>query len=300
MKHWRSHLFALITIAIWATLEVSGKLLDGSVSPYGITAWRFLIGGLVLLPFALKTKTDERVNIRGFVELVGLGVLNVCFSMLILHLSVYYGKASLSAVILSINPLFVMLFAAIILKEKMSLGQILGLVLALVGILVLVLAEVEMDSEKYHNLPLGIALAVVAALGFGLYTVLTKRAVQRFGNIFANSISFISGAVILFLYMMFRGHDLGFAPTLPNLMLMGYLGIILTGVAYLLYFEAMKEIGAAGASMYFFLKPIISTILAWVLLNEALRGSQIAAVVLIVAAMNLPLLYRLTILKNRS
>jgi len=288
---FRSHLFCFITIAIWSTLEVVGKLLGTSVSPYAITAWRFLIGGLVILPFAFRNRHEHKLGLKGIAHLVALGVLNVCLAMLILQLSIHYGKASISAVIISINPLFVALFANLILKERMSWGQILVLVLGVTGIGVLVLGEVEMDHARYLNLPLGIGLAIVAALSFGIYTVLTRAAVARFGNLVSNATSFIGGAVALFVFNALTGEELGVYPSWSNLLLLAYLGIILTGIAYLLYFEGMKRIGAARASMYFFLKPLISTFLAWALLRETLGAAQIAAVFLIVTAMNLPRIY---------
>jgi len=288
---FRSHLFCFLTIAIWSTLEVVGKLLGTSVSPYAITAWRFLIGGLVILPFAFRNRHEHKLGLKGIAHLVALGVLNVCLAMLILQLSIHYGKASISAVIISINPLFVALFANLILKERMSWGQILVLVLGVTGIWVLVLGEVEMDHARYLNLPLGIGLAIVAALSFGIYTVLTRAAVARFGNLVSNATSFIGGAVALFVFNALTGEELGVYPSWSNLLLLAYLGIILTGIAYLLYFEGMKRIGAARASMYFFLKPLISTFLAWALLRETLGAAQIAAVFLIVTAMNLPRIY---------
>jgi len=288
---FRSHLFCFLTIAIWSTLEVVGKLLGTSVSPYAITAWRFLIGGLVILPFAFRNRHEHKLGLKGIAHLVALGVLNVCLAMLILQLSIHYGKASISAVIISINPLFVALFANLILKESMSWGQILVLVLGVTGIGVLVLGEVEMDHARYLNLPLGIGLAIVAALSFGIYTVLTRAAVARFGNLVSNATSFIGGAVALFVFNALTGEELGVYPSWSNLLLLAYLGIILTGIAYLLYFEGMKRIGAARASMYFFLKPLISTFLAWALLRETLGAAQIAAVFLIVTAMNLPRIY---------
>lgn len=285
----QSHLYCFITILVWSTLEVSGKLLSTDVTPYAITAWRFLIGGLVLLPFALKSSSEhQKPGMKGFLQLGFLGFFNVCLSMLILQLSVYYGKASLTAIILSINPLFVAMFAGLIIKEKMQKKDVMALLLGILGILILVIGEVEMDQNKYINLPLGVVLAVSAALTFGLYTVLTKSAVQKYGNIRANSISFLLGSASLFAYNLITSQDSLIRLSLSNIAVTAYMGLFITGIAYLLYFEGMKLIGASQASMYFFLKPLFASLLAWWLLNESLHGIQILAVVLIVLAMLIP------------
>ena len=207
LSEFRSHLYCLLTIAIWSTLEVVGKLLGTSVSPYAITAWRFLIGGLVILPFALRNKGDIKLGLKGIAHLSALGVLNVCLAMLILQLSIHYGKASVSAVIISVNPLFVAMFAMLMLKEKMGVARVLGLLLGVIGIAVLVLGEVEMRNTRYLNLPLGIGLAIVAALAFGIYTVLTRAAVKRYGNLLSNSTSFLAGSICLLMYNLTAGED---------------------------------------------------------------------------------------------
>lgn len=288
-SNFKSHLLCFLTILIWSTLEVSGKLLSDDVTPYAITAWRFLIGGLLLLPFALKTSSEhEKPGFKGILHLGFLGFFNVCLSMLILQLSVYYGKASVSAIILSINPLFVAIFAGLILKEKLDKTDVIALIVGILGILVLVLGEVEMDDSKYRNLPLGVVLAITAALTFGLYTVLTKSAVQRYGNIRANAISFLLGSASLFAYNFITGKDALISLSLSNFAVAAYMGLCVTGIAYLLYFEGMKNIGASKASMYFFLKPMFATLLAWLLLKESLHGIQIVAVMLIVLAMLIP------------
>jgi drug/metabolite transporter (DMT)-like permease len=65
-----------------------------------------------------------------------------------------------------------------------------------------------------------------------------------------------------------------------------YLGVIITGLAYVLYFEAMKQLSAARASFYFFLKPALATLLAYFFLGEQLSLLQIGGIVLIMIALS--------------
>ncbi len=290
----RFHIFCLTTIVIFSTLEVAGKLFGQGISPYTLTAWRFLIGGLVILPFALRQQHNDRNRLKpgAIVRMGFLGVLNVCLSMLILQLSIFYGKASLAAVIVSMNPLFVSFFAQLLIKEKLRLPQLLGLMTGILGLSLIVLGERDFGSQRYLNLPLGIVFAVIAASNFGLYTVLTKKSVLEHGNLVTNSVSFIIGALILFLLNGITGKPLVMALNWQNVLLTLYLGIILTGTAYLLYFEGMKGLPANQASMYFFLKPVIASLFAWLILNESLTWLQIIAIAIIVLSMNLPRLIK--------
>lgn len=282
------HLFCLITISLFSTLEFVSKKLGGGVSAYTLTAWRFLIGGLVILPFAIRQYrySNTKLQLGSILQIGALGILNVCISMLLLQLAIHYGKASLSAVVVSGNPIFVSLFAALIIREKLSRIQIIALTAGAVGLLLIVIGEQDFRSGNYLNLPLGILLAFLAAISFGLYTVLTKKSVLRYGNMVTNSVSFIIGSLSLFVIKLIMGQDLLFPMEARYFWGIAYFGIFITGIAYLLYFEGMKGLSAAKASQYFFLKPVIAGLLAYFFLQEVLSSVQVAGIVLIILSIS--------------
>ena len=285
----RAHLYCFLAILSWSTIELASKFLGPGVSPYPLTVWRFLIGGLVILPFALRglKASQRRPKPADLLQMCLLGLLNVCVSMLFLQMSVYYGKASVSAVLVSSNPLFVSIFALLILREKLSLPQVFGLVLALVGIALLVLGEGDFGSAKYLDLPLSIALGLVSSLTFGLYTVLTKRLIETHGKTLTNSVSFLGGAAALFIYSVATGKPLLIPFSWSSAAIMLYLGAIVSGLSYLMFFEGMACLGAGQASLYFFLKPVLASLLALLFLREALAPLQLVAIFVIVAGLTL-------------
>jgi len=66
-----------------------------------------------------------------------------------------------------------------------------------------------------------------------------------------------------------------------------YLGIFVTGLAYLLFFEALKKIPAATGSMFFFMKPVIASVLAFLLLNEKLSLMQIIGILFVIESLTI-------------
>ncbi len=283
----RWHLLAFFAIVAFSTIESASKFLSSGVSPYAITAWRFLIGGLVILPFALAQvrKSGQRPGWAVLARMALLGMFTVCLSMLLLQISVHYGKASVSAVLVSSNPLFVSLFALLILREKLTWLQAAGLVFALAGIALLIAREADLGTTRYLNLPLSIVLGLAAALIFGLYTVLARRLIMSHGNTLTNTVSFLGGSLGLFAYSLVAGKSLAIAPTAANLGIMLYLGTVVSGVAYLAFFASMGGLGAHRASMYFFLKPVIASLLAMAWVGERLTALQGLAIGVIVAGL---------------
>jgi len=285
---FRSHLYCLLTICIWSSLELSGKLLGTEISPFAITAWRFIIGGAVIAPFAARQMVHNKHSLdkSSLLSFGALGFLNVVVSMLLLQLAIYFGKASLTAMIVSMNPLFVSVFAIFILRERLSGIQILSLVVGIAGLGLIICAERDLGSGLYLNLPLGILFAILASITFALYTVLTKRLVARHGNLITNSMSFLIGGILLALINLVIGKSMLFEPNLRSILLIMYLGLVVTGLAYVLYFEGMKQLTASRASIYFFLKPAIASILAYLVLQEKLGALQIAGMMLIMLALS--------------
>ncbi|MFO7660536.1 MAG: DMT family transporter [Candidatus Cloacimonadaceae bacterium] len=282
-----THLYCVIAIFFFSTIEVVGKLIGTEISPYGITAWRFLIGGLLLLPFALKERTLYPVSVAGkdYLKFALAGVLNVCISMLFLQLSIFYGKAVLSAVIVSTNTLFVAIFAFFFLKERITKLHMIGLGLGLLGLFFIIYGERVLLSQS-RNLVLGVAYGLAAALTFAIYTVYSKKLVVHFGNFTTLSYTFIFGAILLFSFSVLTGKEVLFAPNLKNIVLILYLSVFVTGLAYILYFSAIKRIGAAKASLYFFLKPAVAAILAWLLHRETINLMQLFGIIIIMLSLS--------------
>lgn len=249
----------------------------------------------MLLPTAIRQSRVRQLSLNksSILHIAGLGILNVCVSMLLLQLSIFYGKASLSAVIMSMNPVFVSFFAAMILKEKLGLVQGISLFFGMLGLMLMLLFEVDFHSTQYRNLSLGICYAIAASLLFGFWTVLTKSAVARFGNMTTNSLSFLFGSAVLFIISALIGRPLLFSASMINICFVAYLGLIITGVAYLLYFEGMKVISATNASAYFMAKPLIAALLSSVILHETLNLPQSAGILLIILSLGIPFMAKL-------
>ncbi len=283
-----SYVFLFITIFFFSTLEVTGKFISGGISPFAITIYRFLLGGLLILPFAISEikKNKTKFRFTDFMKLSYPGIVNVTISMMLLQLAIYYGKASLTAIIVSSNPIFVAIFARIILKEKMNISRIFGIVAGLIGVVLIISAESDVQTIS-RNPNLGIIFACLASIIFAFYTVISKKYVKKYGNLTTNTIAFFMGSIVLAIISVIFGMKLTFEPSLKNLLAIGYLGIFVSGIAYILFFEGLKKVPTAVGSMFFFLKPVIASILAYLIFRERINGIQIFGILVIIAGINI-------------
>ncbi len=246
-------IFALITAIFFATLEPVSKLIAGVMSPYAITAVRFLIGSALLLPFAFirLKKTGNHLTAK---EILTYGILGtVCIlSMIILQFSVKIAESpALCAVIFCSNSVFTIILATLILKEKLTVYKAIGAVVCFVG--VIVCADITGGSGL-----LSAGLALLSAVLFSLYTVFSKKFMTKNFGLVSTSVSFFLGSLIWTIGMIICGIPVFSGADMSNIWILLYLGVFVTGIGYWAYFEAVKRGGAMTASYAFFIKPVLA------------------------------------------
>jgi len=282
------YLFILFTIILFSTLEVTGKLIGADISPFAITLYRFLLGGVFMLPFAFKQQKGSDIKLtRGVIFKLSVpGFINVSISMLFLQLAIYYGEANISAILISANSVFVAIFSYLILKEKLSIYKIMGLLIGLIGIIIIIMNH-HPSSRTVINAPLGVLFACIASVSFGFYTVISKKYIKEYGNVVTNAISFLGGSLLLAIISLIAGFDISMDLTSKNIIFISYLGIFVSGIAYLTYFAGLKKIATVVGSSFFFLKPAIASILAYLIFRETLTSWQIVGIVVVIIGVNL-------------
>ncbi len=229
---------------------------------------------LILIALARNMKIDTRD-----IPLLSLvGSLNSIVSMTLLQLSVKYSNASTAATLVASNPIFV-LAISLILGNSVPKRKILSILFGLVGIWLISAGKVKGDST------VGILFGVGASFTFALYTVLLKKYSLKYSPLVSTAYSsFLSSLIYGLLLLVFGDVKL---PSLTAFQWMDvlYLGIVVTGVAYLTFFEAVKMIGAVKASMVFFLKPVVATTMAVLILGESLTWLKAVGTAVVIASL---------------
>ncbi len=273
-----AYLFWTITLVLFSSLEVVSKPIMGQIDPFSMTFLRFFIGGLFLFILTLITRKKEAVKMerKDFCYIVLTGCLNCIVSMTLLQLSVKTGNASSAAVLISTNPIFTALFARVIAGENLSKRKLVGIVLGLAGILTFSFGMLEGDTC------IGIVFGLSSAVTFALYSVLMKKPVKKYGSLRCTAYSGLFPSLIYGVVLTVSGNL-----NMPSLDVQGwlivlYLGIFVTGIAYFTMLESIKRIGASNTMRLFYVKPVIAAFLAVLFLGETFGLVKIAGMVIII------------------
>lgn len=279
------YIYIVLCALIFSAVEVVLKHTSGMFHPMQITVLRFLIGGAVLLPFAIGSmrRRGESFKRSDVLFFTGLGFLFVCVAMSFYQLAVVYAPASVVAVLFSCNPIFITILAGLILSEKIRKNHILALCLEAIGVLLII--------DPLHALldARGVAFSLASAALFALYGVLGKKRSSRFGGIAVTSFCSLFGGAELMLLLLLGHTASGSAfyeriglslyakvPILSSLTgaalpWLLYLGAVNTGLGFVFHMLAMEKTDAQTASLIFFLKPILAPLFALVFLREEIR-----------------------------
>ena len=274
-------LYIILTALLFSTMEVALKVAGNDLDPFQLTFIRFFMGGLFLLPFALKEMKQRRVRLNksDVTYLFVLGMICICISMLFFQLAIMQANANLIAILISSNPVFTMIFAHFIVEDRFTRQKALVLVISLAGVAIV--------ANPFHlgqgNTLMGILFGVIASVTFGLYSAMGKLRIEKIGDVAQTSLSFLFGSFVMLFIMLFMGKPIlsGIQP--GHLPLILYLGIVVTGIGYYFYFEAIHMCGPSRASIVFFLKPVFAPVVALVFLREAITWNIILGIVFLLA-----------------
>nr|WP_320026986.1 DMT family transporter [uncultured Acetobacterium sp.] len=266
------YIYVFLTGMLFGSMEVALKIGGATFNPIQLTFIRFLIGGLFLLPFAIRDLKKRQVKLtRGDMGyLFSLGFICICFSMVLFQIGLMGINASLAALIFSINPVFTMVFAHFIVHEKFTKKKSIALTISIVGLIIVMNPQklISGDNNIWFLL-----MTLVAAIAFGLYTAFGKKRIGKIGGVAQNSFSFLMGSAILLVMLIITGEPILQGISMETAPLLFYLGVCVTGIGYYFYLKTVEISGPSTASVAFFIKPMVAPVFAMVILGETITAN---------------------------
>ncbi|HCG66653.1 MAG TPA: EamA family transporter [Oscillibacter sp.] len=291
------YIFIVLCAVIFSTMEVMLKTVHGVFAPMQITCLRFLVGGVLLIPFAMRSirKKNAVLTRKDLGFFACAGFLCVVIAMSLYQMSVTYTRASIVAVIFSCNPIFVTMLAHFLLHEEIHKNHVIALILELTAALIII------DPIHASLDPTGALLAILSAAMFSFYSVFGKKRTPRFGGIAVTCLSFLFGATELVALLLFGRTAAGASlygalglkifidvPLFENIPLSAlpallYICCINSAAGFVCHMMAMEKTSAQEASLIFFLKPIFAPIFALIFLKEEIPLNMIVGIVCFLA-----------------
>ena len=296
MKRLIPYLAVVTAMLIWAGAGIAVKEALIVFSPLTLIVLRFTLAVLIMLAVGLSFRRNEILGLQPVakrdIPLFLLGGLFQPFLYFIFETYTYQSFASptIAEAMLSTQPVFAPIFAFVLLRERVTRNNILGIILSTIGMLLLLL--VGSDDFSLGS-PWGILLAIVTVSMSVSYSVILRRIPTRYSSL---SIVFYvqSFSLILFyIVWMLMGEASAFmnnstpllhhsTQLLHSSFAVLYLAIFASVAAFVLFCYTVRKIGVTRANVFNNIRPVFTAMLMWLIFDEVLPIWKLIGIVIII------------------
>jgi RarD protein len=262
----RVHLSLLVAVILWGWSFVATKVLLQYLSPAEVMGTRLLLGVPPMILVLLVKRMFPRLPRRDWI-LMGACSLVLISHFLIQITGMQYTSATNTAWIIAVTPLAIVLLAVLFLGEKLRRPQIIGIVTASIGVLILVSRGDPTQLGGLTNV--GDWMVLVSAFTWAAYTVLSRHIADGRHPLFVTTVVLAIAAVFSVAYMLART-DWGVFRRLPpeGWLAAIFLGLFCISVTLWIWNEGVARIGASRAGFFLYLEPLFATSVAVPLLGD--------------------------------
>ena len=264
----KAMLKALFAVTVWGASFVATKISLAYVSPNTVVWLRFTMGLLILglavslyRQFSLPLGADW-----GYFAI--LGFLGITFHQWLQSTGLLTAQATTTAWIVASTPVFIALLGFFVLRERLAWYQVAGIILAALGVLLIVTKGHLSTLAAGLSTP-GDFLVLMSAVNWAVFSTLSRSGLKKHPA--ALMMLYVMGFGWLFTSILFfAGSGLREIAIIPwdGWVAISFLGIFCSGIAYIFWYDALQVLPVAQTGAFLYLEPIITVIVAAVLIRE--------------------------------
>lgn len=279
-KHW---LIFILLGAIWSSSFMWIKIAVQEIGPVTLVALRVLFGLLFGVAVILIQGVRLTRNLRSWSPLLLLGLTNLAIPFFLISWGEQYIDSAVASILDATVPLFTILIAHYLLRDdKITLPKVLGLLTGFAGVIVLMSRDLTHASTSSL---LGQAAVILASVFYAVSSVYARRVTEDTPGILRSAGPLVSASVVMWL-----GTFLFESPVkIPQLgitwVALLWLGIFGSGLAFVMAYYLIHEIGPTRTTMVTYLFPLGGTILGVAFLHEQLTFELISGAILIILSL---------------
>jgi drug/metabolite transporter (DMT)-like permease len=273
--HRRAWVLIGVLAALWGASYMFIKVGLDDLSPVWIVFVRTVLAALVLCPIALSRGVLGSVRpVIGWV--LALGVVQIAGPFLLIGLGEQHVTSSLAGILVSAVPIFTALLALRFDADERARGwALVGIVIGIGGVALLFGVDLTGGTAAV----LGGVGILVASLGYAIAGMVTKHRLHGVAPLAIVSYTMLTAAVLMVPLLPFSAPD--HAPALDTIGAMLALGVGGTGLAFLLFYTLVHEVGPARTTLVAYIAPGFSVAYGALLLDEPITAATVAGLVLI-------------------
>lgn len=271
-----------LATATWGSAFIAGKFAVESFSPATVAFFRFLGAAILLFPLMWvmeknrKKPTRKDYGLFAVLGLTGIALYNICFFLASKHAPVI--KSSL---FIASNPVLIVLLSGLFLKEKITKNHIIGMIIALTGAAFIITDGHLLTLFKLGFEPIDFVL-MGAVISWALYSVVGKIVLKKYSSVESTTYAVAFGTIFLLPFAINETSWLDIQQaSAVSWISIAHMSIFVTVVSFVMYYNGIKEIGAAKASIFINVMPVSAVVMATLILGETFTIAHAIGAVLV-------------------
>lgn len=278
---------AVLSAMIWSGNFIVARGIIKQLPPVSISFYRWGTAVLIMLPFAWKSFSAEKAIVfRHWRYLLLVSFAGISLYNTFIYIAGHHSPAiNLALIGTTSSPVFAIILAAIFLREKITSMRITGLLICIAGI-VLLLSKGSWDRLKAFQFSTGDVYMLIAGLLFAIYNVLARKKPEGISPLNFLFTICLTGTLLLLPFFLWETSHAAPVQWNGNLLLIVlYLGLGNSFIAYLCWNASIARLGAARTALFGNLIPVFSSLEAVLILGEELTSLHWISGILVIAGL---------------
>lgn len=278
----------IIPPLLWAGNYIVGRAIRDDIPPVTLTLTRWAVALLIMLPFAAPYIRRDFKRYMDFpIRLIAVSLSGITAFSLLVYYGLHHTSGTNALLLNSCAPVLIMLFSALFFRAKLSLLQIIGLLVSCSGVITIIFRG---DPHEMLNLALssGDLLLLGAMASFAFYTLWLKKIPSEINRMGLLGMQVIITLIAVFpLWIMEYRAGTAVYWTGNTISAVMFLGCFPSFIAYLLYGRCVETVGAATAGLSIHLIPVFGVVLSVLFLGETIHFYHLVGIAIIFAGVGL-------------
>jgi len=278
-------IYLFFTTLFWAGNFIVGKTASlNEIPPISLNFYRWLIAWFILLPFTYKELIEKKEYIiKNIGIFIILGITAVSIFNSALFYSLKFTQVITGVLMISVVPVMIIFFSALLKIEKTNIFQIFGVALSLTGV-VLIITKADIEILKELDFNRGDLTMLIAMFSWSIYSALLKKKKYELSQITLLQVVIGFGVIILIPFYFIDiniGNEIKF--DIPFFLILTYVVLFPGLISFFLWIKGVGLIGANRAGIYLHLMPILGAIMAMIIFGEKILFYHFVGAVFIIA-----------------
>ena len=281
---FKAYLELTLAMFIAGSSVVVSKLLVQTLPVFLASECSLIIALMILIPLTFITKKDlPKLDMKTTSILFLQSITGVFLFRVLLFFGLKFTSAIESGLITSASPAMVGILAYFILKEKLSLNRVIGIICVVIGILIVnIYNSINIPSNNLNSIK-GNVLIFIAIICEALFSVLSKKTIIPIPSLYRTTIITIFSTLCFIPFSIYDMLHFDFSHLNSTAYLsVLYYGIFVSVISYILWFKGISKVPASNAAVFTGIMSVSSICLSSIILSEKILPVHVLSLLLII------------------